>query len=202
VDSSPVESSLGKNLALKVTTAPTRRPRAGLSGELLVVNVEDSPQERFPGDPNSDHLEASNITSQAGWISQAKSGCQTCHQLGDRATREMSRNSANSILRRMRGTAASSQDKWTEHELGDEHVRPRQGCGHVCRLERADRRWRGTFEGRRAPRDERNVVLTEWEWGGATDWTHFSASTDKRNPTVNANGPVFGTAMGSGSAAL
>src|SRR5579862_8436635 len=40
---------------------------------------------------------------------------------------------------------------------------------------------------------ERNVVVTEWEWGGASTYLHDEIATDKRNPTVNAYGPVYGS---------
>ena len=39
---------------------------------------------------------------------------------------------------------------------------------------------------------ERNVVITLWDWAGPKDYLHDEISTDKRNPTVNANGLIFG----------
>ena len=39
---------------------------------------------------------------------------------------------------------------------------------------------------------ERNVVLTLWDWATPTAYMHDLISTDRRNPTVNANGPVYG----------
>jgi hypothetical protein len=40
---------------------------------------------------------------------------------------------------------------------------------------------------------ERNVVVTVWDWSTPTAYLHDSISTDRRNPTVNANGPLFGS---------
>ena len=40
---------------------------------------------------------------------------------------------------------------------------------------------------------ERNIVITEWEWGTADTYLHDLISTDKRNPTVNAYGPLWGS---------
>jgi hypothetical protein len=40
---------------------------------------------------------------------------------------------------------------------------------------------------------ERNVVITMWEWGTDHTYLHDLISTDKRNPTVNAYGPLFGS---------
>ena len=39
---------------------------------------------------------------------------------------------------------------------------------------------------------ERNVVITLWDWGGPKDYLHDEIASDKRNPLVNANGPIYG----------
>jgi len=39
---------------------------------------------------------------------------------------------------------------------------------------------------------ERNVVITLWDWADPTAYLHDVVSTDRRDPTVNAGGPVFG----------
>ena len=38
---------------------------------------------------------------------------------------------------------------------------------------------------------ERNVVITQWNWGDGKTYMHDLAVTDRRSPTVNANGLVF-----------
>src|SRR5438094_7487522 len=40
---------------------------------------------------------------------------------------------------------------------------------------------------------ERNVVITEWDWASPTVYLHDEASTDRRNPRVNAGGPIYGS---------
>jgi hypothetical protein len=40
---------------------------------------------------------------------------------------------------------------------------------------------------------ERNVVVTSWEWGTEKQFTHDLISSDRRNPTVNAYGPLYGS---------
>ena len=40
---------------------------------------------------------------------------------------------------------------------------------------------------------ERNVVVTMWDWADPKAYLHDGISTDKRNPTVNANGPIYGS---------
>ena len=45
---------------------------------------------------------------------------------------------------------------------------------------------------------ERNLVLTMWDWGHETSYVHDEITTDKRNPRVNANGPVYSVSSGHG----
>ena len=40
---------------------------------------------------------------------------------------------------------------------------------------------------------ERNVVVTTWDWGTEKQYLHDLISSDKRNPTVNANGLLYGS---------
>ncbi len=40
---------------------------------------------------------------------------------------------------------------------------------------------------------ERNVVITQWDWADPKAYLHDEISTDKRNPTVNANGLIYGS---------
>ncbi len=39
---------------------------------------------------------------------------------------------------------------------------------------------------------ERNVVITWWDWADPKAYLHDVVSTDRRNPTVNARGPLYG----------
>jgi hypothetical protein len=39
---------------------------------------------------------------------------------------------------------------------------------------------------------ERNIVVTTWDWSDEKHYLHDLAASDKRNPTVNAGGPVYG----------
>jgi hypothetical protein len=40
---------------------------------------------------------------------------------------------------------------------------------------------------------ERNVVITQWDWADPKAYLHDEVTSDKRNPRVNANGPVYGS---------
>ena len=40
---------------------------------------------------------------------------------------------------------------------------------------------------------ERNIVVTQWDWADPKAYLHDEIATDKRNPTVNAYGPLYGS---------
>src|SRR5207342_691296 len=40
---------------------------------------------------------------------------------------------------------------------------------------------------------ERNLVVTTWDWSAPDKYMHDLISSDRRNPTVNAGGPLFGS---------
>jgi hypothetical protein len=39
---------------------------------------------------------------------------------------------------------------------------------------------------------ERNVVVTLWDWADPKVYLHDAIASDKRNPTINPNGPIYG----------
>ncbi len=39
---------------------------------------------------------------------------------------------------------------------------------------------------------ERNVVITQWDWATAKEYFHDEISVDRRNPTSNPNGLIYG----------
>jgi len=43
---------------------------------------------------------------------------------------------------------------------------------------------------------ERNIVVTQWEFGDNFTYAHDEIATDKRDPTINANGPVWAVDLG------
>src|SRR5207302_9049177 len=45
---------------------------------------------------------------------------------------------------------------------------------------------------------ERNVVITMWDWADPKVYLHDEIASDKRNPTVNPNGPIYGALEESG----
>jgi hypothetical protein len=121
-----------------------------------------------------------------------KDGCLSCHQMGNKATREIP-----SFL----GTFKSSLEAW-DHRV---KVGPSAGLmmsdfasfGEHRRVfaEWSDRIAAGEFPKEAPPRPsgiERNVVVTQWDWGQANSFSHTHAATLRDNPTVNANGRIYG----------
>lgn len=43
---------------------------------------------------------------------------------------------------------------------------------------------------------ERNFVITQWNWGDDATYAHDEVATDKRDPTKNAGGPIYGVDIG------
>ena len=35
-------------------------------------------------------------------------------------------------------------------------------------------------------------MITEWDWADPKVYLHDEVSTDRRNPSLNANGPIYG----------
>ena len=59
-----------------------------------------------------------------------------------------------------------------------------------------DRVAKGELPKTKPPRpegEERNIVITSWEWSKPDKYLHDLISSDRRNPTVNAYGPLYGS---------
>jgi streptogramin lyase len=217
VDSSPVEAALGNTLALAAVRAPDARSAAQIyPANYWFSLVHIPPESAFPPmKPESastaklgqsqggQTLVVGGIRNQAEWV-YAMRICTQCHQLGDAATRE---------IEPSLGTFDSTVAAW------DRRLRSGQrGPFMEMALNQFPRQralamfadWTDRIAaGEVAPAPprpqgvERNVVLTEWDWGkGSADWIHDEISTDKREPTLNRHGLVYATASGSGSLAI
>ncbi len=119
----------------------------------------------------------------------------TCHQIGDKATR---------TIPKELGHFESSVAAW------ERRIQSGQASGAMVnaigRLDTnralalfadwTDRIAAGELPATPPPRPqgvERNVVLSIWDWATPTAYLHDEVSTDKRNPTVNANGLIYGS---------
>jgi hypothetical protein len=194
VDSPKVKASPGVALDLKAVAAPNARAAAeyypaGYWFSLLRVPDKSA----FTGAAAGTGV-ASRAKSQAEWIRLAKSGgCTACHQLGTKATRE---------IPAALGTFASSADAWHRRiqsgQAGGNMLSGATQLGGPAAMavfaDWTDRIAAGELPAA-PPRPqglERNVVITEWDWADPKAYLHDEVSTDRNNPTANANGPLFG----------
>ena len=91
VDSPKVQSSPGKQLDLKAVIAPSAKDAAQYYPAVYWYSLlHIPPKSDFPGTGDGGNGISTRIKSQAKWIERVKTdGCESCHQLGDKATREI-----------------------------------------------------------------------------------------------------------------
>ena len=92
VDSPKVQSAPGKNLNLKAVVAPDEKAAAEYYPALYWFSLmQMPPKSDFPGTGPTGNGISPNIRSQGQWISSIVNtdGCTGCHQMGDKATREI-----------------------------------------------------------------------------------------------------------------
>ncbi len=193
VDSPKVQSSAGATLDLTAVPAPTPAAAAEYYPAgywFSLLNVPDASE--FPG--TGDNGIGQGIANQANYVRNIKSGaCVVCHQMGGKATREIS-----SEL----GSFDSSADAWHRRiqsgQAGGNMLGSLTNMGLERSLEMfadwSDRIAAGALPPV-PPRPqglERNVVITQWDWADPEAYLHDVVSTDRRNPTVNAYGSLYG----------
>ena len=195
VDSPKVQSGPGKTLNLTAVVAPDARSAAQYYPAgywFSLLNVPD--KKEFPGTGPAGNGIAPGIANQAQWLRNIKSGqCWACHALGTKGTRELPANlgtfptSAAAWERRLQSGQAGTNMISALGQLGRERTlavfadwTDRIAAGEVPP---APPRPQGI---------ERNVVITQWDWADPKAYLHDLVSTDRRNPTINANGLIYG----------
>jgi hypothetical protein len=196
VDSPKVKGTPGKNLDLKSVAAPNRAAAAQYyPGVYWYAMMKIPPANLFPGTGANGNGMPVSLKDQSQWLRFTKTdGCGHCHQLGDLATRTIPaeigkfNTSAEAWERRLQSGQAGAN---MMDEIGKFDV-PRQ----LALLgDWTDRVAKGEL-----PKDtparptgmERNMVVTEWDWATPTMYLHDTISTDKRTPTVNSHGLIYG----------
>jgi hypothetical protein len=148
------------------------------------------------GIPGRGEFPIGRAKSQEEWLNVVKTnGCITCHALGDAATR---------TVPRALGKFASSQEAWAHRIASGQAMTQMAAAAGRADAQRllaqfadwTDRVAQGELPSERPPRPEgveRNLVLTMWDWSDAKAYLHDEASTDRRHPTVNAFGKLYGS---------
>ena len=159
------------------------------------------PESQFPMGIGTENMGIEgNAKNQAWYISRLKDGCQLCHQLGSKATRELSPE-----LRDMHDTTRHAwHARLAKGYFGFYMMMELTSMGSDQTLDMlAD--WTDRISAGEVPVApprpsgvERNLVITQWAWSHKAGFVHDNVSTDKRNPTLYGNGQVYGAAQVAG----
>jgi hypothetical protein len=197
IDSSKVESSPGKQLNLTAIAAPNAAAAAQYYPGVYWYSMLKIPDKsEFPGTGPKGNGIAEVMKTQHYWIDTIKNSCQSCHALGTKGVRTVpaqfaaeSKDSAEAWARRTQSGQAMSNMALTLGRLGPDRA-------YAFFADWTDRIAAGELPFAKPERPqgvERNVVITQWDWGTNKSYLHDATATDKLNPTVNANGPIYGS---------
>ena len=195
-DSEPIVATPGQTVTLDAVVAAS----PGEAAEIYPANywyslLEPPPAAEFPGTGPEGNGISRTLQSQAAWVDVTKQGCQLCHQMGNRFTFETSHltefdSTVEAWDHRVRFGQRGSQMSNAMSRFGRDR-------GLAMYADWSERIAAGEVPPA-PPRPagvERNLVLTMWEWANETSYVHDEVTTDKRDPTVNANGLVYGVSI-------
>ena len=197
VDSVPVQATPGKIVNLTAVVAPNASAAAQYYPAIYWFSLLHVPEKsEFPGTGPKGNGIPENMKSQGQWLHLLKTdSCWSCHQMGDKATREIPKN-----LGHFDSSTAAWARRLLSGQAGNNMI---NGLGQLG-PERALKMFADWSDRIAAgelppipPRPqgvERNVVITEWDWADPKAYLHDEIATDKRNPTLNANGRIYGAA--------
>jgi hypothetical protein len=194
VDSPKMRAKPGQQLNMASIPAPNDAAAAHYYPAIYWYSMMQIPgQDQFGANAKSGI--PANLT-QIDWLKLVKNiGCVGCHQLGQEATR---------TIPAQLGEFKSGREAWmrrVQSGQGAEFmVNPLAGdfagVPFTYLGEWTDRVAKGELPKARPPRPqgvERNIVVTSWEWSAPNKYLHDLVSSDRRNPTVNAYGPLYGS---------
>jgi hypothetical protein len=192
VDSAKVDGEPGQQLNLRAVAAPNEATAAQYYPAAYWYAMMKIPgADQFGG--KSDIPER---IKQTDWLNNMKNnGCVGCHQLGQISTRTFPKGL---------GEFATHNEAWVRRtqsgQSGVLMVNILAGLLNGTPIKYfAD--WTERIEKGELPKQkperpagiERNIVVTTWDMGEPDRYLHDLITTDKRNPTVNAYGPILGS---------
>jgi hypothetical protein len=182
VDSKTVTATPGKTLALTAVIAPNAQAAAQYYPADYWVSIMNlPPKTAFP-----------DAHSRADYLAVLKRGCNDCHQMGNKATRD---------LEPALGTFKSPKDAWERRlmtgQVGPSMINQLNELGHDRGLTMfAD--WTNRISAGEVPPApprpqgvERNVVVTLWETDTDKSFIHDVIASNERKVTANAYGMVY-----------
>jgi hypothetical protein len=205
VDSEPVAAIPGRTLALTASVAPNARAAAEYYpadywASLLSIPAKSAfpiSLSRSSSMPTASKPEVSAphptvIQTQGEWLHRFK-GCWTCHQVGTKSTRELP--ASPDVLRT---SIQAWEQALSSGQVGRATIAALNPIGHdeglALYADWGDRITKGELPPvpPRPQGKERNVVVTVWDLT-VPAFAHAPVSTDRRNPSLNAYGPVYVT---------
>ena len=187
VDSPKVRSEPGKTVNLQAVPAPSATAAAQYYPPIYWYSMLKVPaKSEFP---------VGKVKSQPQWLNDIKTtGCMSCHALGSLGTR---------TIPKELGQFKSSKDAWSRRIASGQAMTQMVNVTNRLDADRALSLWADwtdriaagelPFDKPARPQGvERNIVLTLWDWSTPTGYMHDLISTDRRKPTVNANGKLYG----------
>jgi hypothetical protein len=192
IDSPKLRAKPGQHLDIKAVAAPNEAEAAHYYPAIYWYSMMKIPdQSQFGGKSNIPEK-----LTQVDWLKQMKNvGCIGCHQLGQESTRTIPaqfgsfESGEQAWIRRVQ--SGQSGEQMTNQLAGNFGGAPFEYLGDWT-----DRIAKGEQPKSKPPRPqgvERNVVVTSWEWGEADRYLHDEIATDRRFPTVNAYGRLYGS---------
>jgi hypothetical protein len=191
VDSAKKSSEPGKLVNFTATPAPTAADAAKYYPAIYWYSMLKIPSQSEMADRSQF---AGNMTQQR-WLGAMKNlGCIGCHQLGQLSTR---------TIPAALGTFSSGAEAW--HRRVQSGQAGEMMFGQLNALGPASFKYFGDWTDRVAkgelPRAkpqrpqgaERNIVVTLRDWMDEKHYLHDLISSDRRHPTVNGNGPLYGS---------
>ena len=206
VDSPKVKATPGKTVNLKAVAAPDKKAAARSTTRRSTGSRCCRCRRRATSPAPATRATASRRTSGARASGSATSSTPTAAPAAIRWAARRRATIPTSILGELEdstsgvGSTHSVRAGRRRHERALHAGRPRARAGDVRGLDRSHRR--GRAAGRRRPRVRRagsaTSSITMWDWADPKVYLHDEIASDKRNPTVNANGPIYGALEESG----
>lgn len=198
VDSAKVKSAPGKIVNHTAVPAPDAAAAAHYYPAIHWFAMLKMPDKSlFPGTGPEGNGMPKEARSFYQWVDNTKSnGCVGCHQMGGEATRTIPQ----SILDETGGDTRAAWERRIQSGQASQSM-----VTQVSRIDAhraldlftdwTDRIAKGELPKTKPERPqgvERNTVVTLWDWAHEKMYLHDEISTDKRKPTLNPYGKIYG----------